>query len=371
MKITVVTPRYAISGVPLAQTKFARALGGAGHEVELIIGRADAGLELPKLPNVKVSVLDLPNVRAMFLPLWRYFRSAKPDVVFSAEDHLNTIVLLAAIASGSRAKISGSSRVTPFDTYSNKIFSKRWILKQLATATSWRAQALTCVSEDMVAQYQKVFRSPRHVCVYNIIVNSEADKLIAEPVTHPWLTQNTGIPVITAAGSLQPWKGFGNLIQAIGVLSKRRKLRLIILGEGPLRTELEALVKSLDLESMVDLPGHVSNPLKYFAHSDVFALSSTVEGLPNVLVEAMMAGCTPVSTDCPTGPREVLQDGRYGYLVPVNDPSAMALAIEKALDAPIPRAKLMEALIPFKEDVILARHFEILGISNTNLYESA
>ena len=108
--------------------------------------------------------------------------------------------------------------------------------------------------------------------------------------------------------------------------------------------------------------GYVQNPLKYFSRCDVFVLSSLVEGLPNVLVEAMMCGCTPVSTDCPTGPNEVLGGGKYGYLVPMHSPAAMAAAIEQALDNPVPKVSLDEAVSPFEESRILERHFKLLGL---------
>src|SRR5437899_3292065 len=125
LKVTVVTPRYSISGVPLAQTRFARALASKGHDVEFIIGRMDDGLNLPQIPGAKVKALGLPNVRSMFFPIWEHLRNAKPEIIFSAEDHLNTLILMVVILSGSRVKVSGSSRVTPFDTYSNRIFTKR------------------------------------------------------------------------------------------------------------------------------------------------------------------------------------------------------------------------------------------------------
>ena len=108
---------------------------------------------------------------------------------------------------------------------------------------------------------------------------------------------------------------------------------------------------------VVDMPGNVDNVLKYFARADVFVLSSYAEGLPNVLIEAMICGCTPVSTDCPTGPSEVLQNGKYGYLVPMHDPVAMATGIEKALNSPIPKNLLDEAIEPFSEDAVIKRHF--------------
>lgn len=363
MKICVVTPLFAIAGVPLAQLRFARALAANGHQVDLVIGRIDSQHQLPDVSGVNVLKLNQPNVRGMLLPLMRYLKSVKPDVVFSAEDHLNAVVLIAAIASGSKAKISGSSRVTPFDTYSSVPFTKRWILKQFMRAVTWRADALTCVSEDMVEQYRRVFDSPPHVCIYNIVDDGLSRLRMQEPVEYEWLLRKD-FPVLVAAGRLATWKGFDDLIRAMKILTKNRQARLMILGDGPLRAELQALINELGLSDVVSLLGYVENPLKYFARADVFVLSSHVEGLPNVLVEAMMCGCTPVSTDCPTGPREVLQGGKYGYLVPVHDPGAMAAGIEKALDRPIAKSLLDEAVQPFEESTVLKRHFEVLSLAD-------
>ena len=361
MKITIITPRFALAGVPLAQIRFARALAQRGHKVKLIVGFVDPAYVLPEITGIDIDVLNLPMVRSMLWPLVRYLRTEKPDVVFTAEDHLNTMVLMAALLAGSKTKISGSSRVTPFDTYSNTLFTKRWVLKQLTKLVMWRADALTCVSRDMVLQYQKVFRNPPHVCVYNIVDDAQSRVRMHEAVDDVWLSEERS-PVLVAAGRLAPWKGFGDLIEAMALLKARRNARLLILGDGPLRQELQAMIDTRGLQDAVKLVGYVTNPLKYFAKADVFVLSSLVEGLPNVLVEAMMCGCTPVSTNCPTGPSEVLQDGKYGYLVPMHDPQTMAAAIERALDNPIPKALLDEAVAPFEENRVIDRHFEMLGL---------
>lgn len=361
MKISVVTPVYSIAGVPLAQIRFARALADKGHDVDLVIGRIDPQYKFPEVAGVTVIELNQRHVRGMLFPLISYLRTTRPDVVFSAEDHLNSVVLLAAIASGSKAKISCSSRVTPFDTYSSVLFTKRWVLKQLMRTVMWRADALTCVSKDMVEQYRRVFDSPPHVYVYNIVDDRNSRLRMKEQVEHEWFLRKD-CPVLVAAGRLAPWKGFADLIRAMKEISQRRRARLVILGDGPLRPELEALIVELGLTDVVSLQGYVENPLKFFARADVFVLSSHVEGLPNVLVEAMMCGCTPVSTDCPTGPREVLQNGKYGYLVPMRDPVAMAAGIEQALDSPIPRNHLADAVQPFEEGAVIERHFEVLGL---------
>lgn len=360
MRISVVTPRFNTSGVPLAQLRFAKALAARGHEVTLLVGWVNEGSALPTAPGVEVRVLGKSRVMGMLGPLTRHLRQARPDVVFTAEDHLTAITLIAASLARSRAKISGSSRVTPFDTYRGPPLSKGWILKRLMRRLMPRADVLTCVSQDMVAQYRTVFPDARHVCVYNIVADHEAELRMQEPVDEPWLDGDA--PVLVAAGSLVPWKGFSDLLLAVRDVLRRRPVRLITLGDGPLRADLERQARDLGIADAVKFTGFVANPLKYFARADVFVLSSHVEGMPNVLVEAMMSGCTPVSTNCPTGPRELLQDGKYGYLVPMKDPVALAAGIEKALDHKIPKALLQEAVRPFSAEAVIERHFDLLGI---------
>lgn len=365
MKIAVITPRYAIAGVPLAQIRFAQALSDFGFEVDLIFGFIDAPYKIPHISNIRVINLGCRKVRSLFFPLLKYLVVNKPAVVFSAEDHLTLIVLLVAIFSLNQAKISGSSRVIPYDAeaYSNKPLTKGWLMKYLMTLVMWRANALTCVSKDMVKLYKEVFSNSPHVCVYNIIVNRLAYSRKQELLDHDWFN-NKVCPVIVAAGSLAEPKGFADLINAIFIINQKRKVRLMILGDGPERAHLESLIALLNLNEFVSLPGFVENPLKYFVSADVFVLSSYAEGMPNVLIEAMMCGCTPVATDCPTGPREVLSDGKYGYLVPMKDPVAMSLGIERALENPIPKNLLIEAVRPFEEKTVLERHFEVLGLTN-------
>ncbi len=362
LRIAIVTPRYALSGVPLAQHRLAAALADAGHHVDLIVGRCDPDLQVPPIAGGTIRILGCRRTRGMLFPIWRYLRVARPDILFSAEDHLNGFVLAAAILARSPARISCSSRVTPFDTYSDTPFTKRWVLKWFMRLVGWRADALTCVSRDMVAQYRQVFPGTRHVCVYNIAGGPDAQARMAEPLDDDWFA-TASPPLIVAAGSLAPWKGFADLIDAVALLLRSgREARLVILGDGPLRAQLETRIADAGLVASVRLAGRVDNPLKYFARAQAFALSSHVEGLPNVLVEAMLCGCTPVATDCPTGPREVLQDGRFGYLCPVGDPPALAEALAAALDRPIPPEALAEAIKPFEQRAVLDHHFSLLGL---------
>ena len=360
-KILLLAGRYGLSGVPLAQLRFARVLAARGHSVKLVYGMVNEGAELPVIDDVEILVLARARVSSMILPLAKLIRSYAPDVIFSAGDHLNVITLLAASLSRSKAKISCSSRVTPYDTYSDRLFSKGWLLKQMMRLTMPRADALTCVSNDMVDQYKKVFPFSRHLCVYNIVDERfssigrpfpESDERLSDKRTYN----------IVAAGALESWKGFADLIEAMSVVIKSANARLTILGEGSQRRYLQQRIDELGMSDSVILRGNVDDPFPYFLQAQTFVLSSHVEGLPNVLVEAMICGCTPVATDCPTGPREVLQDGKYGYLVPMNDPAALAEGIINSFTAPMEAGFLADAVVAFKADRVIKRHAEILGV---------
>ena len=361
MRICIIAGTYSLSGVPLAQLKLAKSLSKLGHSVELIYGDVTIGNVLPKSSSFTIKSFFKRRVSRMLFNFSKTFKQNKFDIIFSAGDHLNIIVLIASILARSRAKISCSSRVTPFDVYSNNFFSKGFYMKILMKLLMNRADVLSCVSKDMVTQYHQVLGSKKHVCIYNIVKDSESYSLLNEKVDDKWLIEKKE-PVIIAAGMLEKWKGFEDLILAFNMLLKERKAKLIILGDGKLYNKLLNLVHDLNIHEHVLFKGYVQNSLKYFSKADIFALSSHVEGMPNVLIEAMMAGCTPVATDCQTGPREILQNGTYGYLVKVQDPQSMYQGLLKALKNPISKEKLNEVVELFSEKKIIKKHFEYLKI---------
>ena len=360
-KITFFIASYSLSGVPLAQIRLAKALQRRGHIVDFVIGYVPENLSMPEIQGIRVLNLNIPRTYKLLLPIISHIRANEPDLIFTAEDHLNVIVTIAAVITRSNAKISASSRITPYRVYSDKLFTKAWVLKKTSLLLQKRVNALICVSKDMVKEYEEILGNSRYQCIYNIIMDADTLPRMIAPLNDPWFIDNS-IPIVISAGTLTKRKGFIDLINAMKLVIQSKAARLVILGEGYLRADLEAIIKRDGLADSVRLLGFKDNPLKYFSRSKVFVLSSYAEGMPNVLVEAMMCGCTPVATDCPTGPRELLQDGRYGYLVPMRDPQAMAVAIVRALDNPISQTLLDEALVPFEENRVIDRHFEVLGI---------
>jgi glycosyltransferase involved in cell wall biosynthesis len=208
--------------------------------------------------------------------------------------------------------------------------------------------------------------SREQVCVVrNPVWTSELTQLAQEPVNHPWLQQHD-TPVIIGAGRLTRQKDFTTLIRAFAEIRARRPCRLILLGEGDYRVRLEALASELNIRDAVSLPGFVPNPYAWIARARLFVLSSLWEGSPNVLTEALALGVPVVSTDCPSGPREILKGGEYGTLVPMGDAAALARAMATTLDHPLPRERLQEAARPYTVEESVRGYLEALGLTARN-----
>ena len=196
--------------------------------------------------------------------------------------------------------------------------------------------------------------------IYNPVVTPDLDDKAVEIADHPWF-RDDGAPVLLAVGRLEKEKDYPTLIRAFARLAARRSCRLIILGEGSQRTETEGLIEEFKLTDRVSLPGWVENPFAFMARASLFVLSSRWEGLPTVLVEAMACGCPCVSTDCPSGPAEILQDGEFGVLVPVGDSEALAEAMERVLDDPPDRRLLQQRAAYFSADRAVAAYEDLIA----------
>ena len=159
------------------------------------------------------------------------------------------------------------------------------------------------------------------------------------------------------------WKGFDDLIRAVKILNEKKvNFKLLIIGSGPEEYNLKELIKYFNLSKRIQILKPVTNTLKYFYNSDIFVLSSRVEGMPNVMIEAMMSGCTVVATNCPTGPKENKKKNQYGYLSKVNNPKDLALNISKAIKKKIFLKKTNVILKKFSAKEVIKKHFLLLKI---------
>ena len=342
-----------------------------GYRVDLLLGR-DTGRFVAEIPS-NVNVISLGNAPALrLLPhllrapgdlaalapallmpggprvlgaapaLARYLEQVRPDALLSASNYSNVTALLArgiANVPGTRVAVSIHNHLRASVAAGGKRTVR--IMPKLARHFFPRADAVVTVSQGVAEDLRTLIGIPGKeiTTIYNPVVTAAVEAGARKDPQHPWLRPGEP-PVILAIGKLKKQKDFTNLLHAFQQVRSNRIARLIILGEGNERPRLQRLARRLGVAEDVDLHGFDSNPFAYLARASLFVLSSAWEGFGNVLVEAMACGCPVVSTDCPSGPSEILEGGRFGPLVPVGVSAALAAAIERRLDAPPEPARL-------------------------------
>ena len=240
------------------------------------------------------------------------------------------------------------------------VFRSRRLLHRARRAYPY-ADAAVGVSHGVAAQLDEIpgMSRDRIHTIYNPVVSAGLNRKAREPANHPWIEEPEG-PVILAIGRMKKVKDFSTLLSSFARLLSRRAARLIVLGEGPLRRNLVSQARDLGIAEHVDFPGFMENPYAFLAKANLFVLSSRHEALPTVLIEALACGCPVVSTDCPFGPREILEDGRFGTLVPVGDAEALASAMDRALMEPPGSVTLRERAAFFSTERAVDRYEELL-----------
>jgi glycosyltransferase involved in cell wall biosynthesis len=332
-KLAIYLPSLRGGGAERAMLTLANGIAERGYTVDLVLAKAEG----PYLQEVSelVHVVDLgaPRVAKSLMGLVRYLRREQPVAILSALNYANIIAILAHKISRVHTRLYVSERNHFSVSNANAKHMKSGFIGYLMRMFYPHADGVIAVSkgvaEDLAANIG-MSRSSIDV-VYNPVVTERLLRKAAESCDHPWLKPGEP-PVVLAVGRLTPQKDFITLLNALAKLRQSHKSRLLILGEGALRSALEAEIKKLDLVDFVQMPGFVDNPYPIMRASSLFVLSSAWEGLPNVLVQAMACGTPVVSTDCPSGPAEILENGKWGKLVPVGDEVAMAEAMAATLD---------------------------------------
>lgn len=335
-RLSFFLPSLGGGGAERAILNLANSFADKGYPVDLLLGQA-TGPYLGELSD-KVNLINLNCRRISFtlLPLIFYIRTVKPRAILSAMTHTNVIASVAGYLSGTKAHVVISERtdIRMASRYNSALTDK--ILYLLVPLVYRLAFMVTAVSREAANSLQHFCRLPPNSVkvLYSPFEISKIKKLSLIQPTHPWFQENEP-PVVLGMGRLAPEKDFSSLIRAFARSSARSYARLVLLGNGPLQTALEAEAFKLGLtKSNFQIAGFKRNPFKYVSRSSLFVLSSQYEGLPAALVEAMACGTPVVSTNCQSGPCEILQNGRWGAIVPVSNYHELSNAIDYSLQIP-------------------------------------
>ncbi|MEO0539635.1 MAG: glycosyltransferase [Cyanobacteria bacterium P01_A01_bin.105] len=353
-------------GAERVMINLARGLAEQGHQVDLLLSQA-VGPYVDQIPAT-VNLIDFqqPRLIQSLRPLAQYLKQQSPELLITALEDTNLVALWAHRWVRLTTGLSTRVVVTVHNTLSEEIRHaqnwKRRFVPRVIPLFYRLADAVVCVSQGVAEDLTRL-GVPEEKCrvIYNPITTPRLLELGQAAVDHPWLQPDFSEPVCLAVGRLSPQKNFALLLRAFAQLRQGRSGRLIVLGEGPERGALSALTKQLGLEAWVDFPGFVGNPYAYMAKASVLVLSSQWEGFGNVLVEAMAVGTSVISTDCPNGPAEILAQGQYGELVPVEDVTALAAAMDKVIQAPLPPPMLQARAAEFSLACITAEYADLFG----------
>jgi glycosyltransferase involved in cell wall biosynthesis len=340
--VAIFLPSLNGGGAERVMVTLANAFAIRGYPVDLVLALAEGPYLSQVSDSVRIVDLKAGRVILALWPLVRYLQRERPAVMLTAMTHANVVAILARMLAGgaTRLVVSERSTITVDMRTSRGILAR--ILYGLVPLLYTRVDGIVAVSQAAAADLVGYAGLPISsvACIYNPFDLSRIQSRAAESVEHPWFAPGQP-PVVLAIGRLAEQKDFSSLIRAFARLRQRRRARLLILGEGELRAVLESLVEECGLTADdVQMPGFVANPFAYLAHCGVFVLSSRWEGLPGALIEAMACGAPVISTDCPSGPREILDGGLWGTLVPVGDVEALAKTLETVLS--VPRSQLPE-----------------------------
>ncbi|UPA25205.1 glycosyltransferase [Shinella oryzae] len=290
-------------------------------------------------------------------------RHSKPAIVLSTLLVANVVTLLAARLAFGKRILCVIRETTTIGARSRRGGVLGRVLCQLAKWVYPLADAVIAPSEGVAQDIVGNLGLPRgkvHVLL-NPTIDEGFHGRSLEKASYRFQHETAG-PLYVACGRLGPEKGYDVLLRAFADVHHRvAGARLIIMGEGALLAELQALASILGISAAVDFAGYVSNPLPIIRQSNVFVLASRWEGLPNALIQALGCGTTPVATDCPSGPKEILEDGRYGYLVPVDDVPALSTAMVTAWQSPMPANVLKARSEDFSEQRVFAQYETLIG----------
>ena len=342
-RVALFLPSLAGGGGERALLEIARHLIRHGFVVDVVVTRRGGALWKSVPEHVRLINFQSWKTLTCLPKLIHYIRNECPAVLISAVDPGNLTALLAKRFFARHLPLIVSQQVHFAAAYQASGFMVRVVLRLTAWALP-AADTIVSVSSDTAEDLQR--RLPRMTAGrVRIIPNPVVTPALVEqarlPVEHSWFDDPRTPVVVTAGRLFIRQKDQPTLLKAFAEILKSRSAKLMVLGEGPDEARLMDLARQLGIHRSVDFVGFQANPFAYMARARVFALSSAFEGLPTVLIEAMACGVPVVATDCPSGPREILEGGKWGRLVPVGDWRSLARGILDTLDDHVPAERLV------------------------------
>ena len=332
MNIVIILPDLGGGGAERLHINLAKYWVSLGYKVDFLLMRKTGSL-LNEVPR-EINVIDLgaARIRQAVIPIARNIRDIKPDIILSAMWPLTSVTVIAWVLSGKKSKLFLSDHVILSLDSVNNINVPLFFLKTLIVSTYHFSSGIIAVSNGVKKDLCRLgnLSDKKVKVIYNpIVIGAPVNKNIKS--NRELWGVDSGKKILSV-GSLKYEKDYKTLIKAIALIRDHADIKLIILGDGPCREQLKQLIANLELEINVSLPGFYTNPYPWYRSADLFVLSSKWEGFGNVIVEALGCGLPVVSTDCPGGPAEILDNGYYGDLIKVGDVVALADAIKKSLN---------------------------------------
>ena len=336
------------------------------YAVHLVLGDANTVYNSEVTKEVKVIDFITRSPLMTFVRLMMYLHQKKPSVIMSALDTPNLMLLMAAFLVRFKGRVVISQRAAILASLSHESLLRAFLTKFLQNLLFVRADNLISNSYAASEEVKSLFGVPdeKVTVIHNAIDLDRIHRLASEPLINDFYTKSR-VPLILSVGSLTMRKDVSTLIKAVAIVRAIRPVRLALIGDelvqgdGSEKERLRQLTVNLGLFDHVLFAGFDPNPYKWMSAAAVFVSSSTAEGFPNVIAEALAVGCPVVATDCPGDTAKLLEDGRWGRLVPVGNPESMATAILEALDDPSPSDGLMRAA-NFSPSKIVREYLQVL-----------
>lgn len=362
-RIGIVIYSLAGAGAERVSVNLGQEFVAAGHKVDFILAQGDGELfaEVPSVAGVHVA--RSAGARGWRSVIKEYIELYSPAVLLAMMEGAGVMALQACKGHDVPVYVVSHIHFSRHCRHASR-WKERWLMPLAARWYLPRAAGVIGVSNGVSEDIRHAAGlAPEKVhTIYNPILTEEFYRKAAEPVDHPWFIRERDWLTVVTVGRLTEQKDHDILLRAVREANKEQPVRLFVLGQGERRSELEALAEELGIGNIVEFAGFDPNPYRYIAATDVFALSSQWEGFGNVLVEALAAGIRVVATDCPSGPREILDDGRFGELVPVGDSSALAAGILRAGKRELDCTALESHLRQFESKPVAYQYLVTIGL---------